>query len=71
MSTPATSSMGRQLFGQNQASGQPRRFDVDKLIDSIRNVATVSELLRFLGAAVIVASMSLFLLQGRSEGHHI
>ena len=71
MSTPATSSMGRQLFGQNQASGQPRRFDVDKLIDSIRNVATVSELLRFLGAAVIVASMSLFLLQGWGEGNDI
>ncbi len=71
MNTPANPSMDRQVFAQNQASGQPRSFDVEKLIDSIRNVATVSELLRFLGAAVIVASMSLFLLQGWSEGNDI
>ena len=39
---------------------EPRtsRFDVDRIMNSIRNFATVSEALRILGAAVLVASMS-------------
>ena len=71
MNTAATSSMDREIFARKQEVGAPRRIDIDKLIDSIRNVATVSEILRFMGAAVIVAAMSLFLLQGWSEGNDI
>ena len=47
------------------------RFDVDSIMDSIRNFATVSEALRILGAAVLVASMSVFLMQGWSDGNDI
>ena len=47
------------------------RFNVDRIMNSIRNFATVSEALRILGAAVLVASMSLFLMQGWSEGNDI
>lgn len=52
---------------------EPRtsRFDVDRIMNSIRNFATVSEALRILGAAVLVASMSLFLMQGWNEGNDI
>ena len=71
MNTVTSHSMDREVFARNQATKPVRGLDVDKLVESIRNVATVSELLRFLGAAVIVASMSLFLLQGWSEGNDI
>ena len=47
------------------------RFDVDRILHSIRNFATVSEALRILGATVLLASMSLFLLQGWNEGNDI
>lgn len=47
------------------------RFDIDRIMHSIRNFATLSEALRILGAAVLVASMSLFLMQGWSEGNDI
>ena len=51
----------------------PRRrsFSADGIAQSIRNFATLSEALRVLGAAVLVASMSVFLLQGWSEGNDI
>jgi hypothetical protein len=47
------------------------RFSVDGVMQSVRNFATVSEALRILGAAVILASMSVFLLQGWNEGNDI
>lgn len=47
------------------------RFDVDRIMSSIRNFATVSEVLRVLGAAVLLASMSLFLMQGWNDGNDI
>lgn len=47
------------------------RFSVDSVMQSVRNFATVSEALRILGAAVILASMSVFLLQGWDEGNDI
>jgi hypothetical protein len=51
----------------------PRRrsFSPDGIARSLRNFATLSEALRVLGAAVLVASMSVFLLQGWSEGNDI
>jgi hypothetical protein len=47
------------------------RFSVEAIAHSIRNFATLSEALRVLGAVVLVASMSVFLLQGWSEGNDI
>ena len=47
------------------------RFDADRIMQSIRNFATVSEALRILGAAGLLASMSLFLLQGWNDGNDI
>lgn len=47
------------------------RFDVERIMHSIRNFATLSEGLRILGAAVLLASMSLFLLQGWNHGNDI
>jgi uncharacterized membrane protein YecN with MAPEG domain len=47
------------------------RFRVDNVMQSIRNFATLSEALRILGAGVILASMSVFLLQGWNDGNDI
>jgi len=47
------------------------RLSLDGIMQSIRNFATVSEALRVLGATVILASMSVFLLQGWNEGNDI
>jgi uncharacterized membrane protein YecN with MAPEG domain len=47
------------------------RFSRDNILQSVRNIATLSEALRILGAGVILASMSVFLLQGWSEGNDI
>ena len=48
-----------------------RSFTVEGIAESVRNFATLSEALRILGAAVLVASMSVFLLQGWNEGNDI
>ena len=53
------------------ASPARSRFSVDSVMQSIRNVATLSEALRILGAGVILASMSVFLMQGWSGGNDI
>jgi hypothetical protein len=47
------------------------RFDVERIMHSLRNFATVSEALRILGASVLLASMSVFLLQGWNDGNDI
>ena len=47
------------------------RLDTSRVMQSIRNFTSVSEALRVLGAAVLLASMSVFLLQGWSEGNDI
>ena len=47
------------------------RFRMDGLMRSLRNVATLSEALRILGAGIILVSMSVFLLQGWDEGNDI
>lgn len=57
--------------GGPQFNPSSSRFDIDRILHSIRNFATLSEALRILGAAVLVASMSLFLMQGWSEGNDI
>ena len=47
------------------------RFSADIIMQSVRNFATLSEALRMLGAAVILTSMSVFLLQGWNDGNDI
>jgi hypothetical protein len=47
------------------------RLSVDSIKQSVRNFATLSEALHITGAAVLLASMSVFLLQGWSEGNDI
>jgi hypothetical protein len=47
------------------------RFSVDKVVQSVRNFATLSEALRILGASILLASMSVFLLQGWNQGNDI
>jgi hypothetical protein len=47
------------------------KLSVDGIMQSIRNFATLSEALRVMGAAVLLASMSVFLLQGWNEGNDI
>lgn len=47
------------------------RLDANRIMQSIRNFTSVSEALRILGAAVLLASMSVFLLQGWNEGNDI
>ena len=49
----------------------PSRFSVEGIMQSLQSVATLSEALRILGAGVILVSMSVFLLQGWSEGNDI
>lgn len=48
-----------------------RSFSVEGISRSLKNFGTLSEALRILGAAVLVASMSVFMLQGWSEGNDI
>lgn len=47
------------------------RLDLNRITQSIRNFTSVSEALRVLGAGVLLASMSVFLLQGWNEGNDI
>jgi hypothetical protein len=48
-----------------------RGIRVDGILQSVRDFATLSEALRILGASVLLASMSLFLLQGWNEGNDV
>ena len=44
---------------------------VERVLRSIQNFATLSEALRIVGASILVASMSVFLLQGWNEGNDV
>jgi len=44
---------------------------IERVLRSIQNFATLSEALRIIGASVLVASMSVFLLQGWNEGNDV
>lgn len=48
-----------------------RSFSVEGIARSIKNFATLSEALRMLGAAVLVTSMSVFLLKSWDQGNDI
>ncbi|MBT8441752.1 MAG: hypothetical protein KJO76_05135, partial [Gammaproteobacteria bacterium] len=56
---------------QDSGDRSSSRFSVDSIMASVKNFATVSEALRILGAAVLLSSMSMFLLQGWNEGNDI
>lgn len=62
---------GEYLVERGPEVASTSGFDMDRIMQSIRNFATVSEALRVMGAAVLLASMSLFLLQGWSDGNDI
>ncbi len=71
MNAVVHSQVDREVFKEEPPAPAPSRYSLDGIIESFRNVASVSEVLRILGAAGIIASMSLFLLQGWSEGNDI
>lgn len=71
MNTVASSRNDREIFRQRAAGSSRPGLDVQRIVESLKSVATVSEMLRILGAAVILASMSLFLMQGWSDGNDI
>ena len=54
-----------------RAEAPPSGFSLDRVVDSLKSVASLSEALRILGAGVLIASMSVFLLQGWDEGNDI
>ena len=66
MNTRVTQGINGEYLVDRGPEDEPSKsvFDMDRIMQSIRNFATVSEALRILGAAVLLASMSLFLLQG-------
>lgn len=64
------------IFGDQQViDEQPKPVastnGMERIMKSLQNFATISEALRILGAAVLLASMSIFLLQGWNEGNDI
>ena len=73
MNTNVAEGFGDFSPGRDEAIFVPRerRFSVESVARSIRNFATLSEALRVLGAVVLVASMSVFLMQGWSDGNDI
>jgi hypothetical protein len=60
------------LIADERPAYVPRSgLSVEGIMQSVRNFATLSEALRILGAAVLLASMSVFLLQGWNDGNDI
>jgi len=67
----ANSYYDREVVDRDTRDRSSSRFSVDSIMESFRNFATVSEALRIVGAAVLLSSMSMFLLQGWNEGNDI
>jgi len=67
----ATTYYDRDVGDRDTRDRSSSRFSVDRIMASFKNFATVSEALRILGAAVLLSSMSMFLLQGWNEGNDI
>ncbi len=70
MKTATAPHMDSEVFATRD-DPPARRSTVDGLMASLRSVASLSEALRILGAGVLLASMSVFLLQGWHEGNDI
>jgi hypothetical protein len=62
-----------EFVDDNGPKFEPSRsgFSVEGVMHSVRKFATLSEALRVVGAAVLLASMSVFLLQGWNDGNDI
>lgn len=71
MNTVTSARSDGEIFRRSDPKASRPVFEIDRIVASLRNITTVSEMLRILGAAVILASMSLFLMQGWSEGNDI
>jgi len=72
MNTRATAFESDLIDNEQHAHEVSRSgFSIDSVMQSVRNFATLSEVLRILGATVLLASMSVFLLQGWNEGNDI
>ncbi len=72
MSTRVADGFGNYVSDDGPAFIPSRSaFSVESVMQSVRNFATLSEVLRILGATVLLASMSVFLLQGWNEGNDI
>ena len=73
MNTQVGDGFGGYMTAEQGPKFQKRRSEnkVESILRSVRNFATLSEALRILGATVLLASMSVFLLQGWNEGNDI
>ena len=64
-----------ELFSSNMESSQPNKAipssRLQQVMTSMQRFATLSEMLRILGAAIMVGGMSLFLMQGWHEGNDL
>lgn len=67
-SLAAKARYAEQVF---EDSNRKPRFSVGAIMKSIQSFASLSELLRIAGAGVILASMSVYLLQGWHEGNDV
>jgi len=70
MNSIASSGADSPAFENSQA-GNVNLFREPTLFDKLKNIASVSQILRMFGAAAVIVSMSLFMLQGWSEGNDI
>jgi hypothetical protein len=73
MNTTTVNELGEYLADDSEPElVSPRSgMSVEGVMQSVRNFATLSEALRILGAGVILASMSIFLLQGWNDGNDV
>ncbi len=73
MSTSIAAGFDDDLVNDDSTVFVPSKstHSVEGVMHSLRNFASVSEALRILGAAVLLASMSVFLLQGWNDGNDI
>lgn len=60
-----------QLVPEHTLNKSMRSPQTDSLLDRLHGIMSLSQLLRFIGAIAILASMSLFMLKGWSDGNDI
>ncbi len=59
------------IYERQEIDHEQQPSKMTKVIAIIKEFATISEILRILGAMIMIASMSMFLLQGWSDGNDI
>lgn len=70
MSSMTNTTNPTMRFEQDQPEN-PRLFGEPTLFEKLKDIMSVSQVLRMFGAAAVIVSMSLFMLQGWSEGNDI